>query len=72
MEETTYKCENCGSDNLEIMMWVCMKTNQPVDDVQPQKVYCRDCGDEVSAEVKRLHTVSPNECVRSLMGTYLK
>ena len=52
MEETTYKCESCGSDNLEIMMWVCMKTNQPVDDVQPQKVYCRDCGDEVSAEVK--------------------
>jgi len=54
--KTTYQCNQCGSESIEIASWIKANTNKYVSDVTPQSVWCPECKEYVSLE-----TVKENE-----------
>ena len=51
-------CDNCGSSNVQMQMWVYPNTNEIVDDVSEslKDNWCDDCEDNVT-----LTTVADNQ-----------
>ena len=43
MTKQYWECGHCGSQNLQIMVWMDLHSEAVIDDCQPQTVYCNDC-----------------------------
>jgi hypothetical protein len=49
MKKYIYLCKDCGSENIQIMVWTNPNTDEIIDDVQgiKENVWCEDCEDHV-------------------------
>ena len=49
MKKCVYFCKDCGSENVQIMVWANLNTDEIVEDVQgiKENVWCGDCEDHV-------------------------
>ena len=56
-----YRCPECGSDRVQIAMWVNVNTNIPDDDMSCPDHYCLDCEDLVP-RLCNVSTSAPFAC----------
>lgn len=50
MENTKFKCAECGGFNIQVRAWVNMNTNEYIKDCDDDEFWCEDCESFVDLE----------------------